>query len=158
MKITVYGATENEEYLFSYFIRWALEYRLGKENTANITIDLTFTDDVYNRKRWAEIIPVDFLDGYPYAFHMNIARHITVMQSFRLIAHEVSHVVQYVSGDYVAGPNDSVVWLDQEYSSEHFQEGFEPWELEARGYEWALVETFVKENDYQYQNWYQPLK
>jgi hypothetical protein len=157
MSITVRHALAEETELYTDFVTWALSYRLGEDHKS-LNILVNFTNDVYSRARWAEVFPVRFEEGYPTNFIVNVANHFDIIKCLQLLAHEVTHVVQYVQGDYVAGPDGKVVWQDEEYTENHFDEGFEPWEIEARGYEWSLVETFIKFRGYHTKSWYRPSK
>lgn len=160
MGITVNNASGNAS-IFKDFIGWSLDQLLKADHykTLVISVNLTFTDDVFKRGRWAELIPAEHhSDARPLHFSMNVAQTYHMMRSLKYIAHESSHVAQMVSGEYYYDSvNDQVYWQRKPVEDNAYSEGFEPWEVQARGQELCLVEGFIKERGYQKERWFTPL-
>jgi hypothetical protein len=160
MGITVNNASGNEA-IFKDFVGWSLRRMLIEDFYDNIAvgINLTFTDDVLKRDRWGELIPVKHEgDTRPLRFDINVAQTYQMMRSLRLIAHECAHVAQMVSGRYYYDSvNDQIYWQRKPVDEDQYQAGFEPWEIEARGLEFCLVEAYIQDRGYENERWYQPL-
>jgi hypothetical protein len=160
MGITVNNASGNAD-IFKDFIGWSLRQMLQEDFYDNIavSVNLTFTDDVFKRGRWGELIPVKHEgDTRPLRFNMNVAQTYQMMRSLRFIAHECAHVAQLVSGNYYYDSvNDQLYWQRKLVDEDAYAEGFEPWEIEARGLEFCLVEGFIQARGYQNERWYQRL-
>jgi hypothetical protein len=158
MSITVHNALSNEA-IFKDFVEWCLVTLSGDESSLIQNVDVVFDDTIMQRKRWGELIPIKHEgDTVPLKFTMNIFDSYQMMRSLRYIAHETVHISQLVGGYYSYDPiNDVVQWQGMTYDDEDFPPGFEPWEIQARGLENCLVETYILERGYQDERWYQPL-
>jgi hypothetical protein len=160
MGITVNNASGNAT-VFADFIGWSLRQMLTEDYYTNVRVGVTvtFTDDVFQRGRWGELIPVKHeSDVRPLQFNMNIAQTYQMMRSLRFIAHECAHVAQMVSGRYYYDSvNDQVYWQGKPVDDDAYAEGFEPWEVEARGLEFCLVEGFIQARGYETERWYERL-
>ncbi len=60
------------------------------------------------------------------------------------LAHEITHVKQYATGDIRVYNDDSFTWKNEYHEENDDNYFFRPWEVESHGLEKALYETYME--------------
>lgn len=99
------------------------------------------------------VVKFEYIKGYdawcqcsniydPTKFELRINKSLGIRRTLSAIAHEIVHVKQYVSGQITDCPDTGTVkWLGEPNDSDYWDC---PWEIEAYGREFGLVERFNK--------------
>jgi hypothetical protein len=105
----------------------------------NIYLDLRF-DKKINVLGYASIVYYN-ASNKPRWFLIEVHPQIGASMIFRVLAHEIAHVKQFIYGEI----NENLsVWKNEPIDSDNLDYWDHPWEIEAHGLEESLYNKFVK--------------
>jgi hypothetical protein len=119
-----------------------------------------------NKKKHAEIVdklPNTYLGmctvlddrvTKPEMFQIDLSVDCLFSTTLDTLAHELVHVKQYTTGQLRVYDEKNVKWKSKKYSvGKNLNYWFEPWEVEARGLSWAMVNRWAEANGYSDKPW-----
>ena len=140
MQLSIIGCPDRKR--FAPYVKRAVKFYaeqlMTKKMVENIYIQLRFNDkiDAYG---YAEITEYN-LAGKARGFEIEIHPGIGAAEILKTIAHEMTHIKQYVYGE----TNDTLTrWKGAHIDSDKVDYWVHPWEIEANGYESGLFSQFA---------------
>lgn len=128
------------EFVLRKFIKNARLYK-------TIVVDVVFTDKIHREDRWGKAEVVDVNSAKPRHFRITLTATGLGFHGIMItLAHELVHIKQWVLGElFFYKRMDRARWHGrQQVMTNCLIEYWErPWEIEARGWEKALVEQYV---------------
>jgi len=142
MKISVINCPDKDFEPFTIrAIKFFSEYLFeDKELMKSLSITLMFFDKMEDM---GEAIIDDFKRiSKPKKFIIKVDGTIGVDRIFETLAHEMVHIKQYALGELNASLTN---WKGTEVDPEKIYYYFRPWEIEAHGVEYGLLNKFILE-------------
>lgn len=158
MMVSVDGFSDPEQSaILERLVRYCVEYYFSDKDTDSFEIDVVADLSLYDIGRFADCSVQCSTRKAPKSFLIRLVPSgVSFMEQMRLVAHEMVHVKQFHENEFDVKLEGSVfVWKKKTVYASDIKPWCEPWELEARGMEKALVELFVENYNLRSSSWYQ---
>lgn len=161
MNVTVEGFNDKvERRVLRELACYCTDYQCGSDYTDVMSIRIVRDIGLIAEDKWADCTADNDEADYPTQFTVRLvgsSQTVPFVRVLRLAAHEFTHVKHFATGELTFLGDNMVMWQNEVHPLSAFDDWHEPWEMEARASEKALVEMFCRDKGYKTAAWYQSI-